>query len=75
MRKILGLTLSLVVLLAGTGCVAVSAKSNRFGSDLDAVVVNDRIYVVNKITGCVKEINVDKAQPFVPDTTEGAATD
>jgi N-acetylglutamate synthase/N-acetylornithine aminotransferase len=43
-----------VVGLAGvltSGCVAVSAKNNRYSSDLDAVVVNNRVAIVNTCTG------------------------
>lgn len=52
-RKLLCMGLCLA--LASSGCVAVSAKNNRFGSAKQAVVVGDRIYIVNVENGSVSE--------------------
>jgi hypothetical protein len=43
----------LACLLVSTGCVAVSAKNNRFGSARQAVVLGGSIYIVDTRTGAV----------------------
>jgi hypothetical protein len=42
-------------ILFGTGCIAVSSKNNRFANARQAVVMNDRIYIVNTETGEICE--------------------
>ena len=69
MRRIIGVVLAGGFTLAATGCVAVSAKNNRWASNLDAVVVDGKVYVVNVRTGQVAP--VDMSCP----TTISALTD
>lgn len=62
-RGLAGLTLSLVAI---SGCVAVSSKGNKFGTERQAVVVGDRILVVDTREGIVYELKASDARPFVP---------
>lgn len=60
--------------LALTGCVAVTAKDNRFGSGYEAVALRDRIYLINVETGKAQIIDVSEATPFRPaDCPDGSA--
>lgn len=61
----------LVALLAafvglGSGCVAVSAKNNRFSDESDVVAVRDRVFVINKRTGRAWEVDIDRASKSPP---------
>ncbi len=60
--------LSIVALMSLTGCLAVSAKHNRFGCEYGVVSVGEgeHVYLVNTVTGEVREIDVSGAKPFVP---------
>ena len=74
MSRIVLRVLPLVALLASSGCIAVTAKDNRFGPECEAVVVQDRLFVVNTATGDVGEIDLSTAEPFRPGPT-GAGSD
>ena len=73
MNRIVLRVLPLVALLASSGCIAVSAKNNRFGPECEAVVVQDRLYVVNTSTGNVGEIDLSTARPFRPAPAEAGS--
>jgi len=64
MHRIIVRALLLAGIIATSGCIAVSAKENRFGPECETVVVNDRVYVVNMSTGKVGEIDLGQARPF-----------
>lgn len=64
MRRILALVLMAGGLWLATGCVAVSAKNNRFASDHAAVVVDGRVYVINTRNGAVREVDLATARPM-----------
>jgi hypothetical protein len=51
MKRVCLLGLLCALGFVASGCVAVSAKNNRFASRLDAVTVGNQIYVVNTRTG------------------------
>lgn len=61
MRRTLQMLVAGLLTLSATGCVAVSAKNNRWASDYDAVVLNGQIYIVNMRTGQVAV--ADAAKP------------
>ncbi|MCK6483660.1 MAG: hypothetical protein HUU22_14570 [Phycisphaerae bacterium] len=56
----------------GSGCVAVSAKNNRFSDESDVVAVRDRVFVINKRTGHAWEVDVDRASKTPPPRTDEA---
>ena len=58
MKRLSCAVLAVTLGIAGTGCIAVSA--NRFASDLDAVVSNGHIYVVNKRTGKIAQVDAGR---------------
>lgn len=60
MRRIVCALLAATLGVAASGCIAVSAKNNRFASDLDAVTVDGEIYVVNKRSGQVAKVDKTK---------------
>jgi len=53
---------ALVVCTVGSfaGCVAVSAKNCRWPSEVEAVAVGDKIYVVHTRTGRVAQVDTTK---------------
>lgn len=51
-------------LLSLAGCVAVSAKGNRFGTGRAVVAVDGRVYVVDTSNGHVCEVDVERAARF-----------
>lgn len=59
MRKLIAA--AALLLLAGAGCVAVSEKGNHYSSDRELVVVKDRVYLVDKSSGCVSEVDLVNA--------------
>lgn len=61
MRRILAAIGVLACGLAVSGCVAVTAKNNRWANELEAVAVDNQIYLVNVRTGQVA--TVDKSNP------------
>lgn len=54
------------MLIASTGCLAISAKNNRFGSDREVVAVNGRVYLIDVKSGAVRELDLAAARPFEP---------
>ncbi len=60
-------TFALLLLLSSglAGCLAVSAKNNRVGTDWAAVAVNDRIYLVNVTNGKMKRVEIPAHVPTV----------
>lgn len=58
--------LALLLPLIATGCVAVSSKNNRFAQPRTAVVLNNRVYLVDTRDGTLYELDPAKARPFVP---------
>ncbi len=64
MRRKLGCMALATILVAGSGCVAVSAKNNRLGSGRQVVAVNGQVYVVDTDCGTVYEIELSKAKPM-----------
>lgn len=58
---------AVVLTLVGlTGCVAVSAKGNRFGPDSELVSNNGHVYLVDKSCGKAWEIDISNAERFDP---------
>jgi hypothetical protein len=57
----------LATLLVSSGCVAVSAKNNRFGSARQAVVLGGAIYIVDTQTGAVWPARAPLAEPPADD--------
>lgn len=70
MKRVLWTVCAAGLLLGQWGCVAVSSKNNRFGNDSDVVAVNGRVYVVNKSSGDVREIDIGHAKKFEPKPAE-----
>ena len=64
MRKVIVSLVAAGLLLTATGCIAVSSKTRRFASDSEVVAVNGRVYVVNKRTGQVRQVDLDRARPL-----------
>ena len=58
------------VMMAAGGCIApTTIKTNRFIlTDREVVAVNDQVYVVDKSTGEVMELDISSAQPFVAES-------
>lgn len=46
------------------GCVAVSAKGNRFENRWDAVALDGRVYLIDTRTGNAHLVDVSHATPF-----------
>jgi len=68
MKRVL-VSLGLVALaITCNGCIAaMTIKENSFGiADREVVAVNDQVYVVDKATGVVMELDLSMAGPFVP---------
>ncbi len=63
MVRFLSVAFGLGLLLVGTGCVAVSAKNNRWVSEREAVVVGDQVYVINTKTGRAYTVDLSGAGP------------
>jgi hypothetical protein len=75
MRRILMVFVAMGLLIAATGCVAVSAKHNRFGCECQVVAAGpgERVFVVNPQTGEIREVDLSAAKPFSPcDKAENA---
>ncbi len=64
-RTLLGVLLG-GMLIASTGCLAVTAKNNRLGSDREVVAVNGRSYLIDTQSGAVRELDLAAARPFEP---------
>ena len=50
--------------LTSSGCVAVTAKGNRFENRWDAVAVDGRVYLIDTRSGEAHVIDVSHATPF-----------
>ena len=70
MKRIVLHLLAVAMLFAASGCVAATVKNNRFGADREVVAVGDRVYIVNKTSGQVREVDMASAKPFVPETDD-----
>lgn len=58
-----------LAMLATTGCLAVSAKENQISvpaGDTEVVAVDDHVYMVNKETGEIRELDLSQAKPYQP---------
>jgi len=75
MRRLIISFAATALLLASTGCIAVSSKNNRFASDSDVVAVDGRVYVVNKRTGSVRAVDLCTARPLEMDELREADSD
>lgn len=62
--RALMITVASAALLASTGCVAVSAKDNRVGVSRQAVVINDKVYIVDLEEGELYEFPTSHARPM-----------
>lgn len=58
--------IGLVVLAGISGCIAVWDIKDLPAANSEIVTVNDRIYVINKKTCEVNEIDLTTAKPFAP---------
>ncbi|HRX84311.1 MAG TPA: hypothetical protein P5572_04755 [Phycisphaerae bacterium] len=63
MKRIQWVMCALALAVVTSGCVAVSAKNNRWASDLDAVAAGDHVYIVNVRTGQVAEVDTTRLSP------------
>lgn len=70
-RAILTLLVS-VCAVVSAGCLAMSTNT-RMGSQYDAVVVDDRVLIVNKCTGQVREVDLSCVEPLEPTTAPAQA--
>jgi hypothetical protein len=57
--------------VVASGCVAVSAKNNRWANDLDAVAVGDQLFIVNVRTGQVARADTERLTPIGMLTVRG----
>ena len=64
MRRLVGVLGAALMLVGASGCVAVSAKNNRWAHELDAVAVGEHVYVVNLRTGQVAEVDTKQLTPI-----------
>jgi len=65
------LALGLAVLIAGqAGCLAVSAKNNRYRYKHEVVAVDGQAYLINLETGKVQQIDLSDATPYEPESAE-----
>lgn len=67
MRK-LGMLTLLAIAVCSTGCVAVSAKGNRWGTRYQVFVVKDQVMVFDSTTGGVAKVDITNPPPFEPRT-------
>lgn len=65
MRRLALLSL-LATTFTATGCVAVSAKGNRWGTRYQVFVAKDQVYVFDSVEGCVAKVDVSNPPPFEP---------
>ena len=71
MRRIMLGAIAGAMLIGSGGCVALSAKNNRFGSDGEVVAVDGHVYLIDTRSGAAREIDLSAATPFVPPADEG----
>ena len=65
MRKLVCVS-TLAAVLLSSGCVAVSAKGNRWGTRYQVFVVKDQVLVFDSTNGCVAKVDVSNPPPFTP---------
>lgn len=63
MRRMISGMLAAAMVALASGCIAVSSHRNRFDLGSEVVAVNDRVYIVNKRTGRVCEVDLSRAVP------------
>jgi len=66
MRQGLLAVLALACFLFSTGCVAVSAKNNRFASGSELVSHDGQVYLVDKCCGKVWKVDTSAAEAWKP---------
>ncbi len=65
MRRVVLAILMVAALAMSGGCIGVSATEHKeiaSGGDCDVVAVGDHVYVVNKATGRVREVDLSAAE-------------
>ncbi len=64
MKRLVLTGLVVVWTMIGSGCIAVASRSTRIGTARELVAVEGRVYMVDKRSGAVREIDLSTARPF-----------
>lgn len=75
MRRFLVAALGLCSVTAGSGCVAVASKTTNLNTSREVAVVGGKVYVIDKVRGTVREVDLGGAQPFKAPVEDSDADD